>query len=57
LLNLNAENPLGTMQSIEHTLRALDNLADQEPERSARLGKNLADFQAQPTSPSITKRV
>jgi hypothetical protein len=28
--NLNAENPLGTMQSIEHTLRALDKLAEQE---------------------------
>ena len=28
--NLNAENPLGTMQSIENTLRALDKLAEQE---------------------------
>jgi hypothetical protein len=28
--NLNAENPLGTMQSIEHTLHALDKLAEQE---------------------------
>jgi len=28
-------NPLGTMQSIEHALRALDKLADQEHERSA----------------------
>lgn len=35
-VNLNADNPLGTMQSIEHTLRALDKLADQEQERSAR---------------------
>jgi hypothetical protein len=27
--NLNAENALGTMQSIEHTLHALDKLAEQ----------------------------
>jgi len=49
--NLNAENPLGTMQSIEHTLRALDKLADQEQERSARLEKNLAEYQAQANKP------
>ena len=28
--NLNAENPLGTMQSIEHALRSLDKLAEHE---------------------------
>ena len=28
--NLNAENPVGTMQSIEHALRALDRLAEEE---------------------------
>jgi hypothetical protein len=49
--NLNAENPLGTMQSIEHALRALDKLAEQEEERSARLGKTLADYQAQANKP------
>ncbi len=45
--NLNPENPLGTMQSIEHALRSLDKLADQEQERGARLEKTLADYQAQ----------
>jgi N12 class adenine-specific DNA methylase len=49
--NLNAENPLGTMQSIEHALRALDKLAEQEQERSLRLGKTLADYQAQANKP------
>jgi len=49
--NLNAENPIGTMQSIEHTLRALDKLADEEQERGARLGKTLADYQAQADKP------
>ena len=49
--NLNAENPLGTMQSIEHTLRALDKLADQEQERSTRLEKNFAEYQAQANKP------
>jgi uncharacterized membrane protein YccC len=39
------------MQSIEHTLRALDKLADQEQERSARLEKALADYQAQANKP------
>jgi hypothetical protein len=45
------KNPLGTMQSIEHTLRSLDKLADQEQERSARLGKILTDYQAQANKP------
>jgi N12 class adenine-specific DNA methylase len=49
--NLNVENPIGTMQSIEYTLRALDKLADQEQERSTRLEKNLADYQAQANKP------
>jgi N12 class adenine-specific DNA methylase len=49
--NLNAENPLGTMQSIEHALRSLDKLADHEQERGARLGKTLADYQAQADKP------
>jgi hypothetical protein len=39
------------MQSIEHTLRALDKLADEEQERSARLEKALADYQAQANKP------
>ena len=45
--HLNSENPLGTMQSIEHTLRSLDKLAEQEQERGLRLEKTLADYQAQ----------
>jgi hypothetical protein len=49
--NLNPENPLGTMQSIEHALRSLDKLAEHEQERGARLGKTLADYQAQADKP------
>ena len=48
---LNAENPLGTMRSIEHALRAFDRLADQEQERGLRLEKTLADYQAQADKP------
>ena len=50
-LKLTAENPLGTMQSVEHTLRALDKLADQEQERSAPTRKALADYQAHANKP------
>jgi hypothetical protein len=39
------------MQSIEHTLRALDKLADQEQERSTRMEKALADYYAQADKP------
>ena len=39
------------MQNIEHTLRSLDRLAEQEQERSARLEKTLADYQAQANKP------
>jgi N12 class adenine-specific DNA methylase len=49
--NLNAENPLGTMQSIEHALRSLDKLAEHEEERGLRLAKTLADYQAQADKP------
>ena len=49
--NLNPDNPLGTMQSIEHALRALDKLAEQEQEHGGRLGKTLADYQAQANKP------
>jgi hypothetical protein len=49
--HLNPENPLGTMQSIEHALRALDKLADQEREQGTRLSKTLADYQAQADKP------
>jgi hypothetical protein len=45
--HLNAENPTGTVQSIEHTLRALDRLASDEKEQIERQEKALADYQAQ----------
>jgi hypothetical protein len=49
--NLNAENPVGTVQSIEHTLRALDRHAESDHERIERLEKQLADYQAQANKP------
>jgi hypothetical protein len=45
--NLNAENPVGTMQSIEHTLRSLDRLAEEERAQIERKEKALADYKAQ----------
>ena len=48
---LNAENPLGTMQSIEHALRGLDKAVADERERAARAEKMLMDFQEQSGRP------
>ncbi len=48
---LNAENPVGTMQSIEYALRALDKAAEDERERAARAEKKLADFTEQAGRP------
>ncbi len=48
---LNAENPVGTMQSIEHALRSLDKAATDERERAARAEKMLADFEEQAGRP------
>jgi len=48
---LNAENPVGTMQSIEYALRALDKAAEDERERAARAEKMLADFEEQAGRP------
>ena len=45
--NLNLENPLGTVSSIEHTLRALDRLAEEEQRELERQQKALADYYAQ----------
>jgi hypothetical protein len=45
--NLNPENPIGTMQSIEHTLRALDRLAEEEKAHIERQEKAFADYKAQ----------
>jgi N12 class adenine-specific DNA methylase len=46
-VQLNAENPVGTIQSIEHALRSLEKTAEQEQERAARAEKMLADYQEQ----------
>jgi hypothetical protein len=44
---LNPEHPVGTMQSIEHALRALDKSLEDESERLARAEKMLADYREQ----------
>jgi hypothetical protein len=49
--NLNATNPLGTVQSIEHTLRNLDKLAAEQQRRVARIEKELADYESQAERP------
>jgi N12 class adenine-specific DNA methylase len=49
--NLNAANPVGTVQSIEHTLRNLDRLAAEQQTRVARIEKELADYQSQADRP------
>ncbi len=48
---LNAENPVGTMQSIEYALRSLDRAVEDERERTGRADKMLADFQEQAGRP------
>jgi uncharacterized protein (DUF1501 family) len=45
--HLNAENPVGTMQSIESALRALDKSVAEENKRVARAEKMLADYREQ----------
>ncbi len=49
--HLNPETPVGTVQSIEHTLRALDKFAAQEEEHKERLDKTLSDYRAQANLP------
>jgi N12 class adenine-specific DNA methylase len=49
--NLNPVNPVGTIQSIEHTLRNLDKLAVDQHSRVARIEKELLDYQAQAERP------
>jgi hypothetical protein len=44
--HLNADNLIGAMQSIEHTLRALDKAAEDERRQTERLEKTLTDYQA-----------
>jgi hypothetical protein len=45
--HLNAEHTIGTMQSIEHTLRALDRLSQEEQAQIERQEKALADYRHQ----------
>ena len=45
--NLNPDNPLGTIASIEHTLRGLDRRAEEEHHEIERHEKALADYRAQ----------
>jgi N12 class adenine-specific DNA methylase len=47
----NPENPLGTVQSIEHTLRALDRRALEEYQETERQEKALAEYKAQLNRP------
>ena len=49
--HINADNPVGTIQSIEHTLRALDKAAEDERRQIERLEKTLTDYQAQANRP------
>jgi hypothetical protein len=49
--NLNAVNPIGSIQSVEHTLRNLDKLAAEQQSRVARIEKQLADYQSQADRP------
>jgi hypothetical protein len=48
---LNAENAVGTMQSIEYALRSLDRAVEDERERAARAEKMLGDFTEQAGRP------
>ena len=49
--NLNPVNPIGTVQSIEHTLRNLDKLASEQQNRVRGLEKELADYRVQADRP------
>ena len=49
--NFSASSPVGTVQSIEHTLRSLDRLAGDQRTRVAVLEKELADYKVQSERP------
>jgi hypothetical protein len=49
--NLNPENPLGTIASIEHTLRGLDRKAEDEQREIEQKEKALSDYKAQLNRP------
>jgi hypothetical protein len=48
---LNAENPIGTIQSIEHAIRSFDSSAEDEEMRIAKLEKTLKDYKEQAGKP------
>ena len=48
---VNAANPVGTIQSIEHTVRNLDKLAAEQQSRVVRIEKELVDYQSQADRP------
>jgi len=52
--NLNPATAVGTVQSVEHTLRSLDKLAAEQQSRVARAEKELSDYQAQVERPIRT---
>ena len=49
--HINPDNPVGTIQSIEHTLCALDKMGEDERHRIEGLEKKLTDYQAQANRP------
>jgi hypothetical protein len=49
--HLNPENTVGTVQSIEHTLRSLERVATQQQERADYLQKTLTDYQVHANRP------
>lgn len=49
--NLNTENALGTIASIEYALRRLDRGGEEEKSRFERMEKALADYQRQLNPP------
>ena len=49
--NLNPENSVGTVQSIEHALRSLERHAENDREHIDRIEKTLADYRAQAGKP------
>ena len=49
--NLNSENALGTMASIEHALHRLDRYAEDDKEHIARMEKALTDYREQLNRP------
>ncbi len=48
---VSAANPVGTIQSIEHTLRNLDKLAAEQQSRVVRIEKELVDYRSQADRP------